>query len=225
MIYVTGDIHSDIDIHKLSCSKFPEQKAMTKDDYVIICGDFGLVWDGSKREKYWQEWLSDRNFTTLWVDGNHENFARLAEIPVTEKFGGKVQEAFPGAYHLMRGQAYEIDGKTFFTMGGASSHDTICRTENVSWWREELPSYGEMEAAVDTLDRIGWKTDYVITHCAPRSVQEMIDPYYRNDSLTGFLERVMADLDFKHWFFGHYHTDRKISDRFTAVFDNIIPLP
>ena len=74
MIYVTGDTHANLDISKLSTKKFPQQRELTKDDYVIVAGDFGLVWDGSGREIYWQDWLADKNFTTLFVDGNHENF-------------------------------------------------------------------------------------------------------------------------------------------------------
>lgn len=42
MIYVTGDTHANIDIEKLNTTKFPQQKNLTKDDYLIICGDFGL---------------------------------------------------------------------------------------------------------------------------------------------------------------------------------------
>ena len=37
-IYVTGDIHSEPD--RFNTENFPEQKEMTRDDYVIICGDF-----------------------------------------------------------------------------------------------------------------------------------------------------------------------------------------
>jgi hypothetical protein len=56
---------------------FPEQKDMTKDDYVIVCGDFG-IWDDSKRKRYWLKWLDEKPFTTLFVDSNHENFDLLA---------------------------------------------------------------------------------------------------------------------------------------------------
>ena len=77
MIYVTGDTHANIDIAKLNTTKFPQQKELTKNDFVIICGDFGLCWDGSHREMWWQDWLTAKNFTTLWIDGNHENFDRL----------------------------------------------------------------------------------------------------------------------------------------------------
>ena len=77
MIYITGDTHSDFS--RFSEDKFPIQKEMTKDDYVIICGDFGGVWtfeEESNREKEALDWLNEKNFTTLFVDGNHENFTR-----------------------------------------------------------------------------------------------------------------------------------------------------
>ena len=61
MIYITGDTHIPVDIGKLSTKRFPEQKEMTKSDYVIICGDFGGVWDGSNEEKYWIKWLKNKN--------------------------------------------------------------------------------------------------------------------------------------------------------------------
>ena len=85
MIYVTGDTHANIDINKLSTKKFPQQKTLTKKDYVIVCGDFGLVWDASSREMWWQKWLGNKRFTTLWVDGNHENYDALKLLPITKK--------------------------------------------------------------------------------------------------------------------------------------------
>ena len=94
---------------------------MTKQDYVIICGDFGGVWDGSKREKYWLDWLEDKPFTTLFVSGNHENYNLLSEYATEYWHGGKVQFIRPTIVHLMRGQVFDLCGKRFFTMGGASS--------------------------------------------------------------------------------------------------------
>ena len=75
MIYITGDIHGNP--IRFSTPYFPEQKEMTKNDYVIICGDFGLVWDykgESHQEKYLLDWLNEKPFTTLFLDGNHECF-------------------------------------------------------------------------------------------------------------------------------------------------------
>ena len=224
MIYVTGDTHADLDIGKLSMRSFPQQRNLTKDDYLIICGDFGLVWDNSKRERYWQKWLSEKKFTTLWVDGNHENFDYLNALPLTDKFGGKVREITPSIYHLSRGQVLNIDDKKIFVMGGASSHDKWRRKEHISWWSDELPSVQEMERAIAVLDKENWAVDYVISHCAPRSIQKMISDWYENDSLTGFLETVRTRLSFKHWYFGHYHIDKQINEKFTALYHNVTPL-
>lgn len=45
MIYVTGDIHGTIDIYKLVdfFSLESQRKSLSKKDYVIICGDAGVV--------------------------------------------------------------------------------------------------------------------------------------------------------------------------------------
>ena len=71
MIYATGDTHTEW-MPRLSNKGFPEGKDLTKDDYVVILGDFG-IWDGSKGEQKRLDWLEERPFTTLFVDGNHEN--------------------------------------------------------------------------------------------------------------------------------------------------------
>lgn len=48
-IFVTGDLHGQIDIRKLNKRNFPIQEELTKEDYLIIVGDFGLVWHDTKR--------------------------------------------------------------------------------------------------------------------------------------------------------------------------------
>ena len=224
MVYVTGDTHTPVDIHKLSTTMFPEQKTMTKDDYVIVCGDFGAVWDGSNTDRYWQKWYKDKNFTTLFVDGNHENFHLLQQFPEREFCGGKVHEIAPSVFHLKRGEIFHIDGKSFFCLGGASSHDKQFRVENVSWWREELPSKQELEHAYQTLEGAGWRVDYIITHCAPKKVQAQIAEWYENDSATSFLQIVEENCEFKHWFFGHYHRDLDLDPKHTCLYQRIIPI-
>ena len=224
MIYVTGDIHANLDIGKISTKRFPQQKQLGKNDYLIILGDFGLVWDGSNEEMYWRNWLSQKSFTTLWLDGNHENFDYLKSFPEVAMFGGTVQKIAPDIYHLLRGQVFTIEGKTFFVMGGAASHDRHHRKEHISWWKEEMPSSLEMESAINSLDKVGWKVDYVLTHCAPRSVQTMLEPWYENDPLVSFLDRVRSDLIFKRWYFGHYHIDKQVSEQFFALYNRIIPI-
>ena len=52
-------------------------------DYVIICRDFG-TWNDSPRARHWLDWLNEKSFTTLFVDGNHSNFDRLYAMPISE---------------------------------------------------------------------------------------------------------------------------------------------
>ena len=123
-IYITGDTHGDV--RRLNTTSFYEQKEMTKDDYVIILGDFGLVWDykgESREERNWLNWLEEKSFTTLFIDGNHENHDRIREMSVEMWNGGKVHKVRPSVIHLMRGQVFNIDGLKIFTFGGARSHD------------------------------------------------------------------------------------------------------
>jgi len=224
MIYVTGDTHIPIDIHKLAAKRFPAQKELTKDDFLIICGDFGGVWSNSKEEMYWRKWFDQKSFTTLFIDGNHENFDLLHEFPIVDFYGAGAHKISNSIFHLMRGEIYEIEGKRFFTFGGASSHDREHRKEGESWWKEELPSAAEYETAICNLDRIGWVVDYVLTHCGASSVQQMIDGPYEENELTDFFERLKNTLSYEQWFFGHYHVDRRMDERHVAVFDRIIQL-
>lgn len=224
MIYITGDTHIPVDIGKLSAKRFPEQKEMTKSDYIIICGDFGGVWDGSREEKYWIKWLKSKNFTTLFIDGNHENFDMLCNLPTVE-FGGSIaHKVDDGIYHLLRGETYNIDQKKLFVFGGASSHDKELRTEGRSWWKEEMPGEQEYIRAEENLKKNNFNFDYVITHSAPTSVQEKIAPTYEVNRLTEFLENIKSSAVYKKWFFGHYHKDVEVDDRFTAVFNKIYKL-
>ena len=143
MIYITGDTHCPFDISKLKPHHFPEGQILTKEDYVIICGDFGAVWDDMLPDLFWRDWLDSQPWTTLFVDGNHENFELLDDYPVSRWHGGKVHFIKESVIHLMRGQIYTIDGKTFFTFGGGYSCDIETRVEHRSWWQQELPTTQE----------------------------------------------------------------------------------
>jgi len=224
MIYITGDTHIPTDISKLNTNNFPQQKKMKKEDFLIICGDFGGVWDKSKEEKYWLKWLENKSFTTLFIDGNHENFDLLNSLPEEELFGGKVHKVSEGIYHLMRGYVYEIKGLRFFAFGGASSHDRHLRTEGVNYWKEELPTDEEIKTAYDSLGKYGWNVDYVLTHCAPTFVQKMISSGYEENILTDEFENISKRLVFEKWFFGHYHKDIDVDKQFIGIFDKIIKI-
>ncbi|MEI3143544.1 MAG: metallophosphoesterase family protein [Oscillospiraceae bacterium] len=90
MIYITGDTHGGF--QRFGNNYFPQQKHMSREDYVIITGDFGRPSDAGPKDWYWLDWLSGKPFTTLFVDGNHENFDLLNALPEKEWHGGRVHE-------------------------------------------------------------------------------------------------------------------------------------
>lgn len=100
-VFITGDIHGLIDIHKLPMY-FGHKKNLNKQDYLIICGDAGIVWDCQNQDAQVQSILQDLPVTTLFVDGNHENFVALNEYPVEKWHGGKVHFICDDIIHLMR---------------------------------------------------------------------------------------------------------------------------
>lgn len=241
-IFITGDTHGDLDIGKIKAG-FNEKDNLTKQDYLIIAGDFGGVWYGSsatpidsvyiisdelkkhfKEDNYLLKWYEDQNYTTLFIDGNHENHALLDSYPVEEWHGGKIHRIMPSVIHLMRGQIYEIAGKTFFTMGGASSTDKEWRVENVSWWERELPNEKEYEEARNNLKKYNNRVDYIITHCIGREYMQKIGRTRVNDRLTEFLSEIDKTVEYKHWYFGHYHKDMEIDDRHTLLYQEILEL-
>lgn len=252
MIYITGDTHADFE-SRFSTKAFPEQKKLTRDDIVIVCGDFG-IWHDCPSERYWLDWLDSKSFTTCFCDGNHENFDRLYsdEFPVVDFHGGKAQKIRNNIYHLLRGEIYDFENKKFFIMGGASSHDIqdgildlknftseqafkesynrMCsqnkmfRVNHYSWWKEEMPSNEEFERAIRNLESVDFKVDYIVTHSAPQSIVLNALGYDDSDKITEFLQDVKQRCEFKHWFFGHYHRNLDIGDKFTCLYENIIKL-
>lgn len=133
MIFITGDIHGSHDIHKFSTSLFPMKNELSRSDYMIICGDFGLVWSNSAEERYWLKWLDSKPWTTLWIDGNHENFDLLKEYPIEDWHGGRVQKITENIIHLCRGNVFELEGRIIFALAelramtkSTASSDVLC---------------------------------------------------------------------------------------------------
>ncbi|MCW8811426.1 MAG: metallophosphoesterase [Ignavibacteriaceae bacterium] len=211
MIFITGDTDGEIDIRKFNSRKFSEQKNLTKSDFVIVAGDFGLLWDGSNECNYWLNWLSAKNFTTLFIDGNHENFEILNSYPVITWNGGKAHQITNSVIHLMRGQVFVIDGYKFFTFGGAKSSDKEFRKEGVTWWKEEMPNREEYDEGIKNLEINEWRVDYVITHTCPIEVQDILIKKFNKNlevtELNQYLSEIASKTNYKHWYFGHNHLD------------------
>ena len=245
MIYITGDTHGLFD--RFFEDNFPEGRYLTKSDVVIITGDFGGVWNYGEDNDYesvWLNWLNERNWTTLFIDGNHEDFPRIETYPVIERYGAPVHRIRDSIFHLMRGYIYTIENRTFFTLGGARSHNcavvdpedpdksrkieeyhkqgiSFIRTRGSDWWKEEIPSDEECQRALSNLSLYDNQVDYIITHECPAEIAVMMNPEYGDYPFSQFLSALETTVSYKHWYFGHYHRDIDIDDKHTMLFYEI----
>lgn len=125
-------------------------------------------------------------------------------------------------YHLRRGQIYEFENKKILVCGGADSIDKYRRVENFTWWKEETIS----QETIDSIPASHY--DYVLTHCCPRSVfdnnkiylstLQLLDENKINHNSENMLEQLKGKITFDYWYFGHYHIDKKLDNKFTCLF-------
>ncbi|HCC35611.1 MAG TPA: hypothetical protein DEQ02_08265 [Ruminococcaceae bacterium] len=222
MVYVTGDLHGDRS--RIYQRKIKKLKA---GDTLIVCGDFGFVWDGGVQEKKILEYLGTRRYNVCFLDGTHENFDLLETYRETIWKGGRVHRIYKNLYHMVRGQIFEIDGLKIFTFGGGESSDKEMRMET-SLWKKALPLPEEMEEGAQNIDEYGCKVDVILTHEPPSLVKSsMLLRQGRADrvnKLNGYFEELNRACKFKKWIFGSMHEDRVITPVHTAVFKEMLPL-
>ena len=250
-IFITMDMHGDF--KRLSRkSLLKANLTLTEDDYLLVGGDFGLLWCYDKEYEYNIKWLGNLPFTILWIQGNHENYNMIKDFNIEYWNGGKVRHIVRDKIILLeRGQVFNINGKTFFTFGGAESNDieggildrndanfkakkkilnkrkVNYRILNESWWKEELPSEEEIQEGITNLEKVNYKVDYIITHCASVSMQnKLCVGSHKNkvNILTEFLDKIEKEVDYKYWYFGHYHLDREISENQICLYRDIVEI-
>jgi DNA repair exonuclease SbcCD nuclease subunit len=219
MIFITGDTHGDVDYKKLLVLK---EKNLSYDDYLIICGDVAICWSYSDFKSFLTLY-NDIGCTILFIDGNHENFDMLEEMPLVEYKGALMHQIDTHIFHILRVEIMTLEGKTFLCIGGACSIDKIYRTPHLSWWPQEEINNHDIDNAVANLEKIDNKVDYVITHCCDTST--VIKAFgFRRDICTDQLMFIDKIVTYNHWFFGHYHFDRKISETKTCLYQDIVVL-
>jgi hypothetical protein len=226
MIFVTGDTHGLLDLDKIEECFYGFDDEYTKKDYLIILGDVACCWDGGDEDRDVRKALHDLPLTVLWIDGNHENFDIIDKLTVTDDWnGGKVQFVDEDIIHLMRGQVYMIEGREFFTFGGANSIDKNYRIEGQSWWAREMPSDDEYDEGIRNLKKAGGRVDCILTHTCPGKIaHQLTDRYYSGEEeLQRYLDEIAEMTEFREWYFGHWHVDENIG-RFHALYNDVIQI-
>ena len=221
MVFITGDTHGDY-------SRFQQtkMKKLSKGDTLIICGDFGFIWDNSKAEQKILKKLGKKKYNICFIDGTHENFDLLYKYKISEWNGGKVRHICGNLYHLMRGQIFTVNGLKIFTMGGGESPDIELRYENSTWSRFEIPDREELLEGAQSLEEAGCKADIIVTHEPPQKIKGFLklkdSDSVRVTGLNAYFEELSSSCEFKKWFFGSMHIDKHISSTHIAVFQQVV---
>lgn len=221
MIFITGDTHGDRD----RLSRWHLRK-LQEGDTLIICGDFGFLWDDSKSEQNYLQNLGNRKYNICFIDGTHENFDLLNNYEISQWNGGKVHKIYGNLYHLMRGQIFEIEDKKIFTMGGGESSDVDIRRDVNAWSKDEIPTQEELLEGAENLEMANYDMDVIVTHEPPLKVKSFLNlnenEMLRVTALNAYFEELASNCNFKKWFFGSLHVDKYISGTHRAIFKDII---
>jgi hypothetical protein len=223
MIYFTGDTHGEQD--RLGRSAL---RKLSPGDTLIICGDFGFIWDASAKEQKFLDKLSRLSFNICFLDGTHENFELLNTYPLVRYCGGKAHRIRPNVFHLLRGQVFTFENKTVFTMGGGEPPESLLmEDEELRSQRPEVPSKQDMLEAVENLQKHDYSVNYIVTHEPPASIRDFltVDGYSQREmsALGAFLDELSKTAHFDKWYFGSMHVDKFVSRSYTGVFKELVP--
>ena len=123
-ILVVGDLHGDCD----KLCRILQSHHLTKEDLLLVAGDFGFVMRNTYREDQFLDYLTrEWECTILFVPGNHEHYPAIASYPLAAFCGGRVREIRKNLYAAVSGEVYTVPTsageKRIFAFGGAASTD------------------------------------------------------------------------------------------------------
>lgn len=214
MIYYTGDMHGSA----FEIEHFCRRRELTEADVIVILGDVGANYYGNNRDRKLKEALSHLKPTFLCIHGNHEmRPASITSYLTREWSGGTVwyEKQYPKLLFAKDGEIFTLDGLRHLVIGGAYSVDKHYRlVRGLAWWADEQPSK-EIKANVEK-QVAGNKIDIVLSHTCPykyvphEAFLPMIDQSTVDNSTEQWLDSIEASLDYKAWFCGHWHVNKRI---------------
>lgn len=229
-IFVTGDCHGVLS----RIYNWVDRFDMNKDNvHIIIAGDAGICWRKDKKDMIAAIKKQEQyNFHLWFIDGNHENFDILKEFSPINSSG--IANLGNNLHYITRGTKLTImtkNGiKTILFCGGADSVDKALRTPNFTWWTDEQITENDIKKCLEK----GNSFNYIITHCCPYSVFVKYTPWLV--TLTGLdqnkidhtsekmLDKLINNIEFDEYFFGHYHIDKRLDDKYSCVLNDFIEL-
>lgn len=224
-IFLTGDAHGEVNKITTLVSKIDNP---TKDDILIILGDFGMIWNSESLSISKLISLGELPITIAFLDGNHENFPLIEQFENPIRWNCGWAGGLPGnIIHLYRGEIYEIGNKKIGVCGGADSYDKFRRTEGLNWWSTETITNMDIERFKINLIPYKDKIDLVLSHDAPADIIPAVK-LYAGISDRGTITESQRQLnkikqlaEFNKWYFGHWHIDKIIDDKFECMYDQM----
>ena len=227
---ITGDTHGQFQHIEAFCERIkPSAK-----DTLIILGDAGFNYYSDWRDIHAKNKMSRLPITIFAIHGNHEQ--RPSIIPSYHTMNWRsgqvyVEKEYPNILFAADGEVYDLDGRKALVIGGAYSVDKQRRlTFGWHWWADEQPSDEIKRKTEEALEAHDWKMDIVLSHTGPLKYEPieaflpMVDQRTVDKSTEIWLDRIEDRLDYQHWYFGHYHTEKEI-DKISILFQSIQPLP
>lgn len=212
---LTGDTHGDVLLRLKNIRK--NINSSPNNTGVIILGDAGYNF-----------WLDDRDklhkrdtlgYQVYCVRGNHE--ARPESLGYIKEYDDEVKNDIyidpinKNIHYFIDGLVYDLKGYKTLILGGAYSIDKFYRLErNAPWFENEQLSADER---TEIFNRIKGKDfDIILSHTCPYdwSPFDLFLSFINQDavdkSMEFWLDMVKDNVNWKYWFFGHYHADRLV---------------
>lgn len=214
MVYFTGDIHGNPN----RIVNFAKRMQLTEEDIIIILGDVGINYYQDERDQFAKAELSRIKSEVFCIHGNHEcRPEHIGTYKLTNWNSGRVwyEEKYPNILFAKDGDIFFIDGLKYLVVGGAYSIDKFYRlANNMKWFSDEQPSdeikeYVEQQIQNNTID-------VVLSHTCPVRYEPIemfisqVDQSTVDKSTEVWLGNIEERLEYRAWFCGHYHTDKRI---------------
>lgn len=202
-LILAGDTHGDLDAITYLCKVANANGA----ERILQLGDFGL-WPGKWGKKFLDasnSVLEAAGVELWWLDGNHEDHARIEEWSKRDNFYTELTEVRPHIHYMPRGYRFEVDGLRFMSLGGAWSIDKNGRIPFRDWWPQEELTSGDVERALSDMTPL----DVLLTHDMPADHEAAtalgVVVHSGGSGNRLAVSTVMKALDAKLLVHGHMH--------------------
>lgn len=226
MIYITGDKHTDF----REVLYFCYINETTKKDILIVLGDAGINYYANETDKILKNNLLQYPITFFCIHGNHEERPENIKSYKTKLFHNGIvyyEEDYPNILFAKDGEIYDFNNHSVLVIGGAYSVDKYFRLgRGYNWYESEQPSELVKNKVMEVLESIDNKIDIILSHTCPYKYlpREMfltgIDQSAVDNSTEYFLDKIEEKVDYKLWYCGHFHTDKRI-DKIIFMFNKI----